>query len=89
MLKVCGGELFVFDMLEFCVGFVGGGGGEYEVVERGKVGVCVVEDESVVVGVDGGCDEGGGFGIGMGDGDEVGVLGMLVWFIDFFYFMNR
>lgn len=88
-LKVRGGEPLVFDTLEFCAGLVGGGGGEHEVVERGKVGVCAAEDESVVAGVDGGCDEGGGFGIGTGDGDEVGALGMLVWFIDSSHLMNR
>jgi hypothetical protein len=39
-----------------------------------KVGVCAANDEGVVAGVDGGGDEGSGFGVGTGDGKEVGAF---------------
>lgn len=62
------GELLVFDGLEFGVVFVGFFISNYEFVEVGEVGVVGVEDEGVVVGIDGGGDEGGSFGISMGNG---------------------
>lgn len=38
----------------------------------------------MVAGVDGGGDEGGGFGVGTGDGDEVGAF---FWYVSYIFFM--
>jgi hypothetical protein len=43
----------------------------HEVAEGLERGVRRAEDVVVIAGVDGGGDEGGGFGVGAGDGEEV------------------
>jgi len=52
-------------------------GGKHEVRQGLQGGVCAAEDVGVVAGVDGRGDEGGGLGIGTGDGEEVGAWGVI------------
>jgi hypothetical protein len=52
--------------------------GDHQVVQRLQAGVGGAEDEGVVAVVDGGGDEGCGFGVGTGDSQEVGAWFVLV-----------
>lgn len=70
-LEVCFFCPGVFDGLEFGACLAGLLGGVHEFAEGLEGGVGRAEDVVVVAGVDGGCDEGGGFGVGAGDGEEV------------------
>ena len=72
-LEVGLGGPVVLDGLEFGPVLAGLFGGEHELRERLEGGVCAAEDVGVVTGVDGGADEGGGFGVGSGNGEEVGA----------------
>ena len=57
--------------MERVADFAGGFGGSHELVEGLEGWVCATEDEGVVAGVDGGGDEGGGFGVCAGDAEKV------------------
>jgi hypothetical protein len=63
----------VFDGLQLGTGFAGCFGVEHEVVEGLESGVGGAENVGVVAGVDCAGDEGGGFGVCAGDGEEVGA----------------
>ena len=68
-----GGPL-VLDGLQVGTVLTGLLGGNHQVVQGLQVGVGRADDEGVVAVVDGGGDEGGGFGVGTGDGEKVGAL---------------
>lgn len=63
----------VLNGLELVARLAGQLGGDHEVVEGLEAGVRGAEDEGVVAGVDVCAEEGGGLGVGAGDGDEVGA----------------
>ena len=67
------GEPVVLNGLELGTVLAGGLGLHHELSEGLEVGVGASEDESVVAGIDGGGDEGGGLGIGTGNAEEVGA----------------
>lgn len=62
----------VLDGLQRVARLAGALGRRHQVVERLQVRVGAAQDEGVVARVDGGGDEGGGLGVGAGDGEEVG-----------------
>jgi hypothetical protein len=72
----------VLDGLKLGTGLAGVERGEHEVVKRLEGGVGRAEDVGVVAGVDGRGDEGGGFGVGTGDGKEVNACGRVSIIID-------
>ena len=63
----------VFDCLELGARFAGLLCGNHQVVEWLQSRVRHAEDEAVISGVYGGCDEGRGFGVGPSDCDEIGA----------------
>ena len=65
-------EPLVFDCLELVAIFAGLLCGHHEVVERLEGGVGDTENEGVVSVINGGGNEGGGFGVCPCDGEEVG-----------------
>jgi hypothetical protein len=62
----------IFDRLEYCAVLASLFGSVHQFTQGLERGVCASEDVVVVARVDGGCDEGSGFGIGAGNGEEVG-----------------
>jgi len=59
--------------LELGAGLAGVETGDQELVERLELGVGRAEDEGMVAGIDGRRDEGRGFGVSAGNGQEVGA----------------
>lgn len=68
-----GSQPVALDALQVGARLAGLLGLRHELVERGEGAVGGAEDEGVVARVDVGGDEGGGLGVGAGDGDEVGA----------------
>lgn len=67
------GGPFVLDGLQLGTVLASLLGGNHQVVEILDGGVCGAHDEGVVAVIDGGGEEGGGLGVGTGDGEEVGA----------------
>ena len=61
----------VLDALEVVARFPARLGGEHQVVQRLQRGVRAAQDEGVVARVDGRGDQGGGFGVGAGHGQQI------------------